>query len=341
MKTLIKWLLIVWVALISLMAAEPVKMPQLSKPEQIAIGNGILYVLEGTTIHMYDMKKYTYLGKFGKEGEGPQEIKKNPYGGPILMVPHQGKVYVTSMAKLSIFSKTGEFISEHKVDLADSFYPFADSFVCLSAYNGTETNGKTYMTVFIADKDLKKGKILYVSDFEVGMNFKFEFPFNRFYPNMTDDRVFVIAGKEGFVIDVFDKLGNKAYRIEKQEPVISVPGNYQEETEKAFKKSAQFSGAWEFFKERISYRKNFPAIVDFAVDGQEIYVMTSKIKGDGERECIVLDLKGKEKRRLYLPIPEQYGLEFTNVYLFRDGVFYHMLEDEDYENWELHTRSLK
>lgn len=341
MKRVMKWMLIVWVGLMSLMANGPVPLPQLTRPELIAVGNGLLYVLEGTTIHMYGLDDLKYRGKFGKEGEGPREIKKNPFGGPILIAPHKDQVFIASMAKLSVFGKNGDYVREHKVDMADSFYPFGDAFVCLSAYNGAETGGKTYMTLFLADKNLQKGKILYISDFEVGVNFRFEFPFNRFYPNMTDDKVFVIAGKEGFVIDVFDKTGSKLYRIEKQEPLISVPGDYQEKTERAFKKNPQFSGAWEFFKQRISYRKEFPAINDFAVDGDDLYVMTSRMNGPLERECIVMDLKGKEKKRIFLPIPEQYGFEFNSIYTLRDGLFFQLQEEEDSETWMLHRLSLK
>ncbi len=341
MKKMIKWLLILWVSLMFLMAYEPLPLAQVSKPDQIALSDTMFYVLEGTSIHMYTLKDFQYLGKFGKEGEGPREIKKNPFGGPILMVPHQGKIFITSMAKLSIFSAKGEYLTEYKVDMNDSFYPFRDEYICMSGYNGPETAGKTLLTLFLADKELKKGKILYVSDFEVGMNFKFEFPFNPFYPNMTEDQVFVIAGKDGFAIDVFDKLGNKEYRIEKKEPLISVPANYQDETEKAFKRDPQFSSSWEFFKQRISYRKHFPAINDFAVDVEEIYVLTSRMKGPSERECIVIDLKGKEKKRMHLPLPEQYGLGFVSVYTISNGTFYQLLEDEDSETWVLHRRLLK
>ncbi len=138
MKRIVKWLLIAWVALISLSAAEPMELSQVGKPEMIAVDQGLLYVLEGTTIHMYLLDKGEYLGNFGKDGEGPGEIKKNPFGGPILVVPFKGNLYVTSMGKLSIFSRTGEFIREYKVNASDSFYPFADRFVCMGTHEVSE-----------------------------------------------------------------------------------------------------------------------------------------------------------------------------------------------------------
>lgn len=337
MKRVVKWLLIAWVALMSLSAAEPMELSQVGKPEMIAVDQDLLYVLEGTTIHMYRLDKGEYLGNFGKDGEGPGEIKKNPFGGPILVVPFQGKLFVTSMGKLTVFSRSGEFIREYKVNASDSFYPFADRFVCMGTHEVSE--GKMVMAVFMSDAELNRGKLLYASDFEVGQNFRFEFPMTPFYPTMTDDQLFIIAGKEGFVIDAFDQQGNKQYRIEKEEPLISLPATYQAETEKAFKRNPNFAAAWEFMKNRISYKKHFPQVYGYFPDGNRLFVLTYKMRGD-ERECIVMDLKGKEIRRIWLPIPEVYGFDFGAQFTAADSVFYYLKENEETENWELHTRSL-
>jgi hypothetical protein len=338
MKRVVKWMLILWVTVVSLVAAGPVEVTQVTKPDGIFVADDMFYLLEGTTIHMYNLKNNAYIGKFGKEGEGPGEIKKNPWGGPIFMVPHKGKLYITSMGKLSVFSKTGEFIREHKVNASDSYFPFADSFICM----GTQTtdDGKMVMALFMADKDLNRGELLYASDFVVGMNVRFDFPMTPFYPDFTDDQIFVIAGKDGFAIDAFDKTGKKQYRIEKKEVPISVPASYRAETEKAFKRSSNFSSAWDFFKDRITYKKTYPPILTFFINEGRIYVLTNKMKGD-DRECIVLDLKGKEIKRMTLPIPEQYGMEFSSLYTAYRSTFYQLRENEDNETWELHAISLK
>ena len=49
------------------------------QPESIYFGNGFIYVQEKTTIFVYNPKDYQLVSKFGKEGEGPGEIKKNPF----------------------------------------------------------------------------------------------------------------------------------------------------------------------------------------------------------------------------------------------------------------------
>lgn len=338
MKRLVMLVLVLWVALVSLVASEPVELSQVTKPDGIYVTDDMFYILEGTSIHMYKLKDKAYVGKFGKEGEGPGEIKKNPYGGPIVVVPYKNEIYITSMGKLSVFSKTGEFIKEHKVNASDNYFPFASQYVCMGTHMVSE--GKMVMAIFMADKDLNRGELLYASDFEVGMNFKFDLPFTPFYPYTTDDQLFIIAGKDGFAIDAFDKTGKKQYRIEKQEEPMPVPSSYQAETEKAFKRNPNYANAWDFFKQRITYKKTYPPVRDYIVDDGRIYVLTYKMKGD-DRECIVLDLKGKEIKRMTLPIPEQYGMEFNSLFTAYRSTFYQLRENEDNETWELHTISLK
>jgi len=330
-------LLMFLLTMVPLLGDQVVDLPQVTKPEGIAVGNDMLYILEGTTIHMYNLKGFEYRGKFGKAGEGPGEIKKNPYGGPLLVVPHRGKVYITSMGKLSVFSKTGEYIEEHRVNPFDSFYPIADRFICI----GTQVvENKTLLAVFLADPDFNKGKPLYVSDIEVGQNFSFEFPFTPFTPAASEDRIFILAGKDGFAIDAFDLQGKKLYRIQKNEPALPIPASYQEETERSMKRNPNYAQLWDYFKQRISYKKAFPPVREHFVDDGRMYILTYKMKGN-DRECIVLDLKGKELKRLWLPVPEQFGLDYTSYFTALRSVFYLLREDEDGETWKLHIRSLK
>jgi hypothetical protein len=69
-------------------------------------------------------------------------------------------------------------------------------------------------------------------------------------------------------------------------------------------------------------------------------VLTYKMKGN-DRECIVLDLKGKEIKRMTLPIPETYGVALNRLYTTKHAIFYQLKENEEDETWELHTLSLK
>jgi hypothetical protein len=307
---------------------------EFGQPTSINVGNGCIYVQEKTTIFVYNLKDYQFVTKFGKEGEGPGELKINPFGGPMTIVPSNGKVYITSLGKLSIFSKTGEYIKEYKVNANDNFYPFGDKYVCLSTAPKDKDSQELVLALFLADENFKKDKVIYKSDFEVGPNFKWDFPITPFYPDVDGDKLFVIAGIQGFAIDAFDQNGEKLYTIKRDYKGIKIPSSYKDETLKWFKKAPNFKEYYEFFKTRISVKDYYPPIYAMYADNGTIYVMTNKLEKD-QRECIVMDLKGNEKKRVYLPVPESYGMDFSFHFTIEDNYFYKLEENIDEETWEL------
>ena len=312
---------------------------EILKPERFEIGNGKIYILEKTTIHIFDKKTYKYIGKFGKEGEGPEEIKKNTMGGPIGVTAHRGQVIITSSAKVSFFSAEGKFIREQRIAQFDSYYPFADKYVMFSNTNKDGNDRVRVLTLFMSDKDLKKGKLLYKSDFEVGMNFKWDFPLTPFYPIPTDDILFVIAGKDGFAINKYDKNGKSLGRIFKKIKRIKIPSDYHKKTIKWFKTSPDYKNAWNFFKNRVSVKKLYPHIFSVYAGKNRLYVLTNVIK-DEKRECIVMDFEGSEKKRLFLYAPEQYGMDFNFIANVDENHYFWIVENED-EEWELHKEKIE
>jgi len=310
------------------------------RPERFAIGNGYIYVLENTTIHIYDLKTYKYFGKFGKEGEGPKEIKKNTFGAPIGLTTFKDKVFITSSAKVSIFSKTGKYIKEYRVKQFDTFYPFADRYICMGqAFTDGNKKAKV-LAIFLADKKLQKGKILYKSNFEVGMNFKWDFPITPFYPMMKNDKLFIIAGKDGFAINIYDKKGNKTGRIFKDVKKLKIPSEYKKKTIAWFKGNSNYNKFWSFFKNKISFKNYYPQIYSAFAGKNRLYVFTNVIKGTN-RECIVMDFKGKEIKRLFLFSPETYGLDFNFKASINENYYYWIIENDKDETWELFRKKIE
>jgi hypothetical protein len=307
---------------------------QFGQPSSFAIGNDSIYIHEKTTIFIFDLKDYKFISKFGKEGEGPGELMINPFGPPMGIVPYKDKVYVSSLAKLIIFSKTGEYIKEYKVNSSDFFYPFGEKYVCLSTAPKEENSQEIVLALFIADENLNKKKIIYKSDFEVGPNFKFDFPLTPFYPFPEEDKLFVIAGIHGFAIDVFNRDGEKLYCIKRDHPKLKIPSSYKDKTMQWFKTAPNFKELYEFFKTRISIKEYYPPIYTIEIDNGKIYVFTNRFKKD-QRECIVTDLKGNEKKIIYLPMPEQYGLDYNFHFTIHNDYFYKLEENIDEETWEL------
>jgi hypothetical protein len=336
MKLKVLFFLTCWCLLtfLQLQAKKVAVFDEFGQPASINVGNGFIYVQEKVNIFVYKLENYQLVTKFGKEGEGPGELKINPLGAPMTVAPYNGKIYITSLGKLSIFSKTGEYIKEYKVNATDSFYPFGSKFVCLSTAPKDKNPQDVVLALFLADENFKKDKLIYKSDFEIGPNFKWEFPITPFYPDVDGDKLFVIAGIHGFAIEAFDQKGEKLYTIKRDCKRIKIPSSYKDETLKWFKKTPNYRELYEFFKTRISFKDYYPPIYGMYADNGMLYVLTSKLDKD-QRECIVMDQKGNEKKRIYLPVPEGYGMDWSVHFTIEDNYFYKLDENIDEETWEL------
>ena len=322
------------------LSAEKVSiLEEVNKPETIEFGSGNIYILEGTSVYIYDETTYKYRGKFGKEGEGPGEIKKAQFGGPLTMLSNKDKVIISSLGKYSIFSKDGKFEKEIKISPFDSFYPFGDQFICFSTYSTGEN--KLNLAVYMADKDLKRDKKpLVVSDIMVGPNFKFLFPFTAFAPIPHKDKLYIAPDPMKFAIDVYDMDAKKIKTINKEYKRKKIPSEYREKTNHWFKNDRNWKTIYDIYKNRITFREYYPPIMVVLVKNDKIYVFTFNFDKNGDRECIIMDLDGKELKRVYLPIRESYGMDFAYPYNIHKDHFYIIMEDIDEEIWELHKIKL-
>lgn len=334
MKKILLMLLITAISF-SLTASDSVAtFEEFGKPETILFANGYMYILEGTTIYIYNEKDYSFVKKFGKDGEGPGEIKRSQFAGPIIITPHKGKLYISNSARLSVFSATGEFIKETKITPFDIYVPYEDKYVLLSNAEMDGNPQKRVLAVFLADEKLQKGKLLYKSDMQVGMNASFSLPIAPFQAIPMGDRLFVAAGKEGFVINEHDINGKLVNKIKKDTKKETIPSDYKDKTHNWFKTSATFKTVYPFIKDRINIKEKFPHFFFFLPLDNKLYIFTNKMKGEN-RECIITDTKGKELKRVYLPLPHVYGYDYKYPYNIHKGAFYKLVENVDDENWEL------
>jgi hypothetical protein len=309
------------------------------KPQIMDMSSDKLFISEAPTIYIYSLKDFSLIKKFGKGGEGPREFKVNPFGPPMIIYVYNGKLYVSSDTKLSTFSLDGQFISEKKVPPFRIFIPVKDKFVASGTAQGDDK--KMYLNMGLYDKDLNLVKELYRSDMSVGPNFKWIFPNTDFTSLPYRDRVYVVVGKSGFMIDVFDLQGKKLYTINKKYSPLKVPGNYKNRVLKWFKNNPNFKQYYEFFIQRLDFRDQFPPIRTMMVESDRIYVVTYKQKNDLS-EVIITDLKGKELKRKYVPIVGIPGNLFEYpIFMIKNQQYFTLIENDDEEVWELHKVDLK
>ncbi len=309
----------------------------ISKPQMISISKDYILITEGHSIFVYSKKDYTLTKKFGKAGEGPKEFKVSPFGMPMIAYFHKDKIFVSSDSKISYFSSTGDFIKEMRIPPFTVFRPFMDQYVATG--KGINKDNKSVLTINLHDSNLNKIKELYKSDMSMGPDAFFTYPISNFSFEPYNDKLFIVRGKEGFVIEVLSKEGKTLYTIKKDFNKIKVPKEYKDKTFKSFETNSRFKQFAEFFKKRTKFKKYYPAIQDIKVTDDRIYVITFK-KQKGKTECVILDLKGKELKKVWVPYPELHGMDYLPEYDIFNKKFYILIENEDKEVWELHVINL-
>jgi len=328
---LILILIILFFSFTVLEAKKLATLEVLAKPEMMVIGADRLYFTEGASIYIYSLKDFHLIKKFGKKGEGPKEFNVSQFSPPLLVFPFENKLLINSNAKVSFFTEDGEFIEEFRVPPLQIFLPFGNGYI--GTGNAADEKDQMVLSLNLYNAKFEKIKELYKSDMVVGVSVNFNFPLNAFDFPVYKDKIYIVAGKEGFVIDVFDNKGEKLYRMKKDYKQLKVPEEYKERTMKWYKNN--FKQFWNFFKDRISFKTYYPAVQRMVVTDDRIYILTYK-KQKENTECIIFDLKGKEQKRVYLPLPQVYGTEIP-IFGILDNCFYYLMENEEEETWELHV----
>jgi hypothetical protein len=333
-------LLIIVIVLVSWLEAKDTKvvpLPDLMKPAMMLVKGDRIFFTEQTSIYIYSRKDFNLIKKFGKPGEGPREFKLNAFSPGLIVFPFGDQLVINSDNKVSFFTRDGKFVKEMKTPgMGGVFVPIKDKFIGTVA---TSKDNKIIISVQLFDSKLDYVKELFLTDFEVGAGATFNMPTAGFYSLAYKEKIFSLIGSEGFVFDVFDTTGKKIYRIKKDFKPVSLPDSYKKETLRWFKNDSpykQYIGS--FYK--VSFKTHYPAVKNFFIDNDKLYVITYK-QENNKNECVILDLKGKELKRVFLSIPPEEPLIALDLYGIQDNIFYSLVENEHKELWELHIEKIK
>jgi hypothetical protein len=308
--------------------AQIVPVPGLINPDEIKIDDRQIYFVDGITIHIYSLKDFKFIKKFGKEGEGPQEFLKHPQIALTVDVSTDS-ITVNGMARLSYFTKDGDFEKAVKTPWQHGrFIPFGDFFV---GWNTLRMEKDTYNTLNIVDANFENPKEL---------SRRKSPPLGGTIRLLKDPSIFrvyqnrlFVANKKDFIIDVFNKNGKMLYSIVREYEKRKVSDTDKEGIMDYFRKDPRFRAVFERFKNRLRFPEYFPAIRDFYIDRGKLYVRTYK-KSQGKTEFFLLSLEGKRLKTVFLPIVEKDGKE-SYPYIIKNGKVYQLVENSD-EEWELH-----
>lgn len=341
----ISLLLLAMLSACFLCGEKVVEMPELSKPDSIHVDKDNIYITEFPNIYIYSKSDFTLKKKFGRKGEGPGEFLKYT-----LLYIRPGHLLVSDRNKVSYFSKEGKYIKEIKAQSLANWgvMPLGDKFVGKS--RRTE-NKISYDRAVLYSPDFKKEKEIY------RYRFFYTLLKGRKRCNAVEvrgiqfhtfaEKVF-IQGEEGFTIDVLDMDGNRLYTINRDYEKVKITGADKKRYRDYFQTTIPWKRLYDtYIKREMFFPEYFPAIQQFLVVDNKIYVLTYK-KLAGKAEFIVLDLKGEFTKKLYLPFDNSaerfhYSL-YENVvrrvlnagFTIKDGKLYCLLDNPDSETWELH-----
>ena len=324
-------ILILFLALIQVGFGKNVaSLPDVMNAEYFVVDGDKFFISEGVHIYIYNLSDYKLLRKIGKEGEGPQEFKVNAQAGGLVMAIQPDYIYVSSMDKISYFTRNGDFIKEmrKKTSFTTYFYPIGSQHVGITF---AEEDKKIFQTVVLYDSGLKRVKEIFRQD-----HF---FQHGRFNPvgqlpvvETYKDKI-VVGGTRG--IFVFNAKGEKEATIIKPFEEVAVEDSHKKEVIHFYKTDIRLKHLYQSIKQNFQFPPYFCNIKTFKLWDDKIYVQTYKRKGD-QSEIVILDLKGKLIKKTFLPVAEKNLFE-PYPYSVYNGKFYQLVENIDEEEWELHV----
>ena len=345
MKKIILILMLLFISL-TLASEKLGTLSDLLKPESITVQGNDLYIVEGATIHVYSIADLKLQIKFGKKGQGPGEMPAAPnYSNKITVF--KDHVVAECQNKLVYFSKEGKLQKEIKktsFTIIQSI-PVGKNFA-VSKLTPAEDGKTMYHSISLFNSEMKEIKELYRMKFmqqgqppEAKLNMLFDHPGFKVF----DNKIFIEESIEGFIIDVFDENGKKMYRIQKDFEKKKIPGKYKENIIEGLKNDFMIKalGGWDNFKTLFKYYfpETFPAIQGIEVSNNKIYVQTYNERNNQD-EFIIMDLKGKVKKTIFLPKFRNISLIGSilgaKLHTIQNDILYYLSENEDTEEWEFY-----
>jgi hypothetical protein len=289
-------------------AARVIPLTGMARPESVKAGKDYVYIVDFPSIHIFDKRDFKKIGAFGKRGEGPGEF--NQFAGTH---PKGDQLVICNHIKALFFTPRGKYIKEKKLrnQIWRQLTPVGNGFVAKGRFVENDTD---YISLELYDSGLKRLKRL--------LKYKFHFQGESDKIYMLDYRniqfithqgkIYVKPDHAKFIIDVYDSAGNKEYSIKRDYEKIATTGAHLQKYHDYYRYSPRLKKFYENIKQRIAVPSFFPAIRTFTIADGKIYVVTYKEKQKNS-EVLVLDLKGKFLKKIFLPLFDREEVFFRSI----------------------------
>lgn len=327
--------LLVMLLVSGLLAAKVVPMPGLSRPYSLVADDANLYISDGVKVSVYSLKDFRKITSFGREGEGPQEFKVNP-GHGVRVGLIEDSLYINSLGKYSIYSKTGKMIEEKKTGATHGFAPFGKGYVS----TGVKLEKDFHYTILNMDdahfkpvKELARWK----NPFQESQKTFFLVSESTVY-RVYENHLYVPRGMD-ITIDVFDTSGKKVRTLRHDAPKRKVTEEFKTKVKEWFKQDTRYRKFYEMLKTWFRFPEYYPGIKHFIVRDGKVYIQTYNVE-PGKSEFIILTTGGKFVKKVMLPYVDIQGTNVMLLYTVKNNKFFQLVENADTEEWELRISNI-
>lgn len=327
------------------LTAERIGMlPDILEPDGFQVSGSEVFILEGATVSVFDLSTLNLKRRFGREGQGPGEVEITPWLANTLRISLNHAI-IDSANKLVVYTLGGELTREKlRQPQFTQVVPWENNYAVRMRIAGNENDKKQYSSILFLSGETEELRELYRQPF-AGQREQLNMIPDSIHFQVYENSLYVEKTPEGFVIDVYGPGGRKIREIRREYEKRPVTRADRLLYEKLLKEDPMMNiqeENWEQFKTRtqLSYPESFPAIRDFVIADDRIYVQTYRSK-DARDEFLVLDLDGKVHKSVYLPKVREPGfteqMMGTGVRLFciDQGRFFYLNELD--EGCELHV----
>lgn len=307
---------------------------ELKNPIEIYANQGRLYITDCsneeqrcTSVLVYSLKDYRYLFKLGGDGEEPGKYTMQ-MGHSVYVGFPPDKLFINDYNKIGLYTSEGKYLYEKKTPGNSTIYHALDN-----RYVGRENikeDGLSYYVVYLYDADLERMKEIYRVENPYDTETKKNRVFTRdlFYQSYKN-HIYIKGKSEEFIIDVFDSSGTRTSTIHLPYTREEVTDHHKDEVYQNYKNHPFFGKYYDMIRAEIVFPEYLPVVFSFRVADERIYITTYKRKED-KTEIIILDLKGKILKKVFVPFSWQ-----NPRYAILNGEMLQLIKNEDTNQWEL------
>jgi hypothetical protein len=301
-----------------------------------------IFIGDGPLIYIFNRPEFLMIKRFGKSGEGPQEFKLFPEFSAELDIQKDGML-VSSLGKISFFSKTGDFKWEKKSPgyVLEHFNRlWGDKIVGQRVVRDAET---LFLVVKFFDREFGNER-----EFHRHKYYRQRGKYNPIQRGIYISNFYIHAGKvfvggdiDSGSIHVYDQNGRKVGEIKPPFDRVPFTENDKQGWIDSYMSNDEYKQLYERLKKWFAYPEHFPAFQNFIVADNRIYIQTYKRnEKKGTNELFIVDLTGKLIKKVWIPLVELWDFS-PNPYTIKDGRLFQLAENDDRDERELHVTPIQ